>query len=287
MNNKSQQPLLCGTTVCYPTLVSSEFSLRRALEGIARAGLRYVEIAAIPGYCDHLPVQTMGPYEIQELESLLTALKLSPVALNMGHDLTTERGVEFLESLARLANSLGVPTIVTHIQQTETPEGARRFEQLLPRILDVLDRHNVVLALEVHGGHICTGEQGIAYLERLNAPRVKLTYDMANVITYGGILPDQDLKSMRAGIARHIAHVHLKDRANLIRNDRTFPVFGTGVLDIPQALHLLLENGYRGPMALEVELDHRPSSPETVDEAILVSRRYLEPFWNSELALYA
>jgi sugar phosphate isomerase/epimerase len=83
-------------------------------------------------------------------------------------------------------------------------------------------------------------------------------------------------------IGRYVAHVHLKDKANMKLREYNFPVFGTGILDFNAVLHLLSEGGYRGPMTLEVELDGQPATPELVDEALAQSCAYLQQFWRVE-----
>ena len=44
--------------------------LRRALDGIAAAGFRSVEIAAIPGHCAHLDPDTARPADVAEAKRL-------------------------------------------------------------------------------------------------------------------------------------------------------------------------------------------------------------------------
>jgi sugar phosphate isomerase/epimerase len=77
-------------------------------------------------------------------------------------------------------------------------------------------------------------------------------------------------------IGRFVGHVHLKDKANRNLREYQFPVFGAGVLDFSAVLELLNRGGYRGAMAVEVELDGSPQTPEIVDSALVQSLAYLE-----------
>ena len=275
------RPPLSSTTVCYPLSVSPAFSLERALQGISAAGLHLVEMVAIPGYCEHLMPDRMGEQEIEEVRALLSRFDLTPIVVNVAADLTTPEGVGFLGETMRVARALDVDTVVAGIEQTETPEGEARFMRLLPDILALADRYDTVVALEVHGGLINTGTQGVELLAKLNSERLKLTFDMANVVYYGGVLPVEDLQRMGRDIGRYVAHVHLKDKANMEPRDYNFPPFGTGILDFRSVLELLYQGGYRGAMTLEVELDGQPQSPEIVDSAIEESRCYLEQYWTN------
>jgi L-ribulose-5-phosphate 3-epimerase len=268
---------LSGTTVCYPLSVSPAFTLERALEGFSRVGLRFVELVAIPDYCPHLVPNQMVETDIKKTKDLLAQYGLIPIALNVAADLTTEPGIAFLGHAARVASALGIRTVVTAIEQTEEEGNAARFMNFLPRIIAQAETYDVCIALETHGGLIGTGVQGVQLLEKIGSERLKLTYDMANVVYYAGIRPEQDLLEMGKQIGRYTAHVHLKDKANLQLRDYNFPAFGRGVLDFRRVIQLLRAGNYRGPMTLEVELDGQPSSPEIVDEAILESYRYLQP----------
>jgi L-ribulose-5-phosphate 3-epimerase len=268
--------VLCGTTVCYPLSVAPAFTLARALEGIARVGLRAVELVAIPGYCEHLPLDCMGPGEVAALDALLRRYELAPVAINVAADLTAGPGVDYLGHALRVAADLGAATVVTHIEQTADPVREAAFLANLPRILDLAERSGAVIALETHGGLINDGVQGAALLRRLGAPALKLAYDMANVVYYGGVLPEEDLAQMGGDIGAYVGHVHLKDKANRTLREYRFPAFGEGILDFAAVLRLLDAGGYHGPMAVEVELDGAPATPEIVDAALARSLAYLD-----------
>lgn len=273
------QPLLSSTTVCYPLSVSPRFTLERALQGFSHVGLRFAEIVAIPGYCEHLKPAEMGDQEIENVKQLLKKYDLTPNVINVAANLTTETGVEFLGQAMRVARALGVDRIVTNLDQTETETGAARFMKLVPNIISIARQYNTVIAFETHGGLITTGAGGVKLLKEIGSEWFKLTYDMANVVYCAGILPEEDLAQLGHDIGRFIAHVHLKDKSNMKLRDYNFPAFGTGILDFRAVLNLLFEGGYRGAMTLEVELDGKPETPELVDEALAHSFEYLQRFW--------
>lgn len=273
------RPPLSSTTVCYPLSVSSAFTLERALRGFASSGIHLAELVVIPGYCEHLQPDKMGASEIKEVQELLARYEMLPIVLNVAADLTTRPGVVFLGHAMRVAQALGIRTVVTGVEQTETPEGAARFMQLVPDIVAIAERYGITLALETHGGLVTTGTFGVLLLKEIGSEQIKLTYDMANIVYYAGTLPVDDLSQMGADIGRYLAHVHLKDKANMQIKDYDFPPFGTGILDFAPVLRLLYEGGYRGAMTLEVELDGHPETPELVDEVLRQSYLYLERFW--------
>lgn len=279
MKQSVPKPTLSGTTVCYPDSHSTEFSLERALKGIAAAPLRFVELAAIPGYCDHIRPMEMGSAEIEALRRLLETHDLTPLALNVAADLTTDAGVETLVEGMRMTQALGARLVVTSAQATDSEEGLLRFLARAPRIASQAELHRVTVALETHRGHINSGVRGAALLKRIGSKWIKLAYDTANVLNRGGVRPEDDLTQMGSDVGQFVAHVHLKDKATMSIGERVFPPFGEGVLDFGEMLHLLYAGGYRGPMSLEVELDGKPQSAQEVDDGLRKSLDYLEQFW--------
>jgi L-ribulose-5-phosphate 3-epimerase len=218
----------------------------------------------------------MNDEDIDRLNDRLTTYGLTPIALSVAADLTTAEGVSLLAHTCRVANRLDVRTVVANIEETGDASGARRFMGFVPAIIAEAERYDVCIALEIHGGLIDTGLQGARLLDEIGSPRIKMTYDMANVVYYSGILPEKDLLSMGDAIGTHIGHVHLKDKANLQTRDYDFPAFGRGVLNVRKVAELLRTGGYVGPMTLEVELDGAPATPELVDEAIFESYEYVQ-----------
>jgi sugar phosphate isomerase/epimerase len=273
---------LGATTVCYPLSVDPVFTLDRALQGISSVGLKYVELVAIPGYCAHLTPESMGSGEISEVKSRLRQYDLEVSAVNVTADLTRSRGVRLLRETMRVARALETRTIVTHVEHTKTRRGAARFRKLLPEIIDLANRYDVIIALETHGGLVTTGTQGLTLLKEVDSSRLRMTYDMANVVYYGGIRPEEDLSQMGGDIYAHVQHVHLKDKATMTPGEYDFPRFGEGILNFNAVLRHLESGGYQGHMSLEVELDGAPESPDSVDAALLHSYRYLQEHWSNE-----
>jgi L-ribulose-5-phosphate 3-epimerase len=267
---------LCGTTVCYPTVQGDGFSLQRALDGIKAAGINYVELVSVPNYCEHFMPEHMSAKDAQELRWRVEAGGLIPVVANIAADLTTDAGVERLIKSLTLAPAMGIKTVVTHVEQTETEEGARAFFARVHRIVEATEKLQVRLALETHGGLCTTGADAINLVKRLGSAQVGVAYDSANVIYWGGVRPEDDLAAIADDIAPHVFHFHLKDKANMTTREYLFPSFGEGIVDFRQLMSMIAKSTYPGYLTLEVELDGYPSTPGLVDLAIGASRSHLE-----------
>jgi sugar phosphate isomerase/epimerase len=250
--------------------------LQHALEGIKAAGLDYVELVSVPNYCEHFMPEDMNEKQARELRLRVEAGGLTPVVANIAADLTTDDGVERLIKSLRLAPAIGINTVVTHVEQTETEEGARAFFARVHRIVEAAEEFGVRLALETHGGLCTTGVDAINLVKRLGSALVGVAYDSANVIYWGGVRPEEDLAAITDDIAQHVFHFHLKDKANMTMREYVFPSFGEGIVDFRQLMSVIAGSGYPGYLTLEVELDGYPPTPGLVDSAIAASRRYLE-----------
>jgi L-ribulose-5-phosphate 3-epimerase len=267
---------LSGTTVCYPTVQGNGFGLNRALEGIRSASLKYVELASVPGYCEHFMPEVMDASAAAALRSQVEAVGLVPVVANIAADLTTDAGVDRLVKSIKLAPAIGIDLLVTHVEQTETAEGAKAFFRRIGKVADAAAQHSVRIALETHGGLCTTGRQSIDLVKQLGSPQLGVAYDTANVIYWGGVGPEGDLASIADDISDRVFHFHLKDKANMTLREYVFPAFGEGIVDFHRVLSIIADSGYKGFLTLEVELNGYPESPELVDRAIRSSREYVE-----------
>lgn len=267
---------LCGTTVCYPTVQGDGFSLDHALRGIKSAGLDYVELVSVPNYCEHFMPEAMDGEAALALRKRVQHAGLTPVAANIAADLTTDAGVDRLVAAIKLAPALLIDTIVVHVEQTETPEGAKAFFSRAGRIVDAAEASKVRVGIETHGGLCNTGQDAIELVKSLQSKQVGVTYDTANVIYYGGVRPEEDLAAISDDIAEHVFHFHLKDKANMTLREYVFPTFGEGIVNFEKVLAIIAGSGYKGYMSLEVELDGYPAAPDVVDSAIAASRTYLQ-----------
>lgn len=267
---------LCGTSVCYPRSVSEQFTVDRALRGISQAGLRSVELVAISGYCAHLDPGGMSRSDIDALTVRLRHYQLTVAAVSVAAELTSQEGAELVVQTCRIARELGAGIVVTNVEGATGRAGEERLMRVLPAVIAAAEENDVVICLEVHGGPMVSGVEGVRFLRQIGSPRIKMTYDMANVVFYSGKLPEDDLAEMGTAISQYVGHVHLKDKANLRTGDYNFPPLGAGVLDVRAVIEHLESAGYGGYLTLEVELDGAPQSARRVDDGIAQSYDFMQ-----------
>src|SRR4029079_15839663 len=78
---------LGGNTNSYHT-----YSVEEALEGIAAAGFKHVELAAVSGWTEHVPLEADGK-TLGNIQRMLNTLGLIPVSPSGHSDLTTKQGL--------------------------------------------------------------------------------------------------------------------------------------------------------------------------------------------------
>jgi L-ribulose-5-phosphate 3-epimerase len=256
-----QNPL-AGHTNTYHT-----YSLEQALEGIAGAGYRYVELSAVPDWTEHVALNGGD-----ELRRRLSDFGLAPVSLSAHSDLTTRDGLEHGVKAVRWAADFGIPIVNTAIGgHASQEEDEAAFLGNIEELADAAEEAGVVVALEIHGDIMASGGKTLPLLEKIGRESIKVNYDTANVEFYSGEKAVDDLPR----IAPYLAHVHLKDTVGG-KGVWNFPAIGSGTVDFERVLEILEQAGYGGPFSVELEFQGEPWPPlEDVNESMRRSRETL------------
>jgi L-ribulose-5-phosphate 3-epimerase len=262
MNN-----ILAGHTNSYHT-----YSLDEALEGIAEAGFKYVELSAVRGWTEHVPLEATDA-QIAEIQAKLDRLGLKASALSGHSDLTTAEGVVDGKKAVDLCTKLGLSIMNTAIGgHYSEDEDKTSFMGYIHDLADYAAERGVTLSLEVHGDIMASGQISIPLIKEINRANVKINYDTANCVFYGGVEAVDDLRP----VVPYLAHVHLKDTGGGKR-DWNFPAVGEGRLDFGAILRLLEGEGYAGPFSVEIEFQGEPWPPVTeVHRSMQVSYQHLK-----------
>jgi sugar phosphate isomerase/epimerase len=229
------------------------YSADEALAGIAEAGYRYVELSAVPGWTEHVDVHGNPATTRARLEQN----GLQAVSISGHSDLTTREGLEHGLAVVRWAERFGVPIVNTAIGgHAHVEESEDAFMANIGTLADAAQAAGLVIALEIHGDLMASGEISLPLLDRIGHPAVKVNYDTANVEHYSGARAEDDLPA----IADQVANVHLKDMRGG-QGDWDFPAIGEGHVDFGRVLEILADAGYDGPYAVEIEFTGEPWPP--------------------------
>jgi sugar phosphate isomerase/epimerase len=254
---------LAGHTNTYHT-----YTFAQALEEIADAGYRYVELTAVPGWTEHVDLDRPAA----EVRRVVEGYGLTPVSLSAHSDLTTREGLDYGIKAIRWAAKYGIPIVNTAVgghQSADENEAA--FLGNVGELADVADSADIVVALEIHGDIMASSDITIPLLEKIGRDSIKVNYDTANVEYYSGQSAVDDLPK----ITPYLAHVHLKDTVGG-KGVWNFGALGTGVVDFARILAILREAGYEGPLSVELEFQGEPWPPlAEVNQAMQQSREHL------------
>lgn len=246
------------------------FSLEEALEGIARAGFRYIELSCVPDWTFHFRCDRAKEEDFRKLRQELAHFGLSVLSLSAHSNLATEEGCAYLVSALRCARELGARVVNTGTVDREEDEN------LLKKYLEWLSREaercDVFLALEVHGDVFSSGRRLRELLEEVQLPHVGINYDTGNALFYGNVRPEEDLQACLPWIV----HMHLKDKRGGYRV-WDFPPLGDGMVDFPTIFRILQEGEKDIPLSVEIEFDGHFEHPRSfVDVAVQRSFQYLQ-----------
>lgn len=249
------------------------FTLDDALNGISKAGYKYIELSALSDWMEDV-MPDFSFRKICEVKEKLKQHELECIALSGHCSLTDpERMNDFIINI-KLASFLGAEVIITAVDEAHGPEGSGdSVEDNLPQTItyfgELCREYGLHLALETHGTKYATGNAIKELLEKVTSDNVSINYDASNVIFYSEIDPYEDLLKCND----KVGYMHLKDK----RGDRhvwDFPALGDGYVDFSKLIPMVDPK-----TTLSMEIQFTPEGPKTVaevDDAIIRSYQYLQ-----------
>jgi L-ribulose-5-phosphate 3-epimerase len=276
---------LIGPLAC-STLAFSGSNLETALGGIAEAGFKHVEIAAMPGYCDHL-VRDGEPasQSVQRVRQALEMSGLAPISLSAHIDLVAAppghlpalgaAAIDLLLERVRIAAELGAFIVNTQGANPSTDADEALFLARIERVAREAEAAGVAIALEVEDGLTASAESILRLMPRLAGAPIFINFDTGNPPFYSGLDPLTELEP----IVRWVRHVHLKDHRGGI-GSYDFPAIGEGQLELGSLVRELVRLGYVGPVSAEIEFQHPTARPPVSEiiRAVRLSRDRMESY---------
>ena len=258
-----QQNILACSTNTY-----HNFNLEEALRGISSAGFRYVEIAAVSGWTQHITPDTSP----ELLKKLLAQNNLEFISISAHSNFSQDEGKNYFMRCLSFAKQIGVNIVNTGLGESKNKEEIKRTYANIKTAANYAHELNLTIAIETHGDIIPTGSKAREVLKEINSPNVKINYDTGNVLFYGDVKPEDDLPL----IVDQVAHIHLKDKIGEYK-EWNFPALGEGKVNFPAIFEILRKASYNGPLSLEIEFT--PSSNKSlkqINEATQKSFLYLK-----------
>ncbi|MEG1745075.1 MAG: sugar phosphate isomerase/epimerase family protein, partial [Ruthenibacterium sp.] len=184
-----------------------------------------------------------------------------------------ERLPDFVTNM-RLAHFFGCRYLVSSVGEAHLKDKAtasdERLSQNLKALVPELEKYDLTLVLELHGAH-ATGEVMQKIVRLVASPRVKINYDTANCLFYGGVKAEEDVDVCM----QEIAYLHLKDKAGAPA-EWDFPALGKGYVDFETIFRKLASARNNAPFSVEIEFTKAgPKNLCEVNEAVRLSAEYL------------
>ncbi len=228
------------------------FSTDEALEGVAAAGFKYVEIATVRNWTEH--VMPEWPQEkIDHVKQKLRELGLECIAMSGHCDLSDAGRLADFRNNMKLAHELGCKWIISstgeaHFGTEGDDDTESKLIANIRSIVPDLEKYGLKLGIETHGANYGTGEAVDRLVKAVGSPLVGVNYDTANIVFWGHSNPDTDLKTC----VGDLNFCHLKDKLGM-DNSWNFPAVGAGELHLLDLMDYMKENGYEGPFSIEIE----------------------------------
>lgn len=261
------------------TLPYGKSSFERAVEGIARAGYRYIAFGHPhegQDYPNEDDAQSIG-----RLQMLFAKHGLQPVLLASNAHFKIDQPLERALRRMRTAKAFGIREILTvgtqsyrkfptePLSEAELRPLNEAFAQRYKEIAEEAEALDLVITVKPHTGNTADAAHLRHTLEQIGSPHVRVSYDPGNVQFYEGIPAASDFPGIADQTYSLIAKDHRGAKANL-----DFPVPGTGDVDFPTIFATMKQVGFEGSVI--VERVDGPSDPEQVDQRIAESRERLE-----------
>jgi sugar phosphate isomerase/epimerase len=257
------------------TMPYSRFPLQRALDGIAKAGCRYVGLGGSHMESGNqrkpvIPVEG-SPSDARRLAQRCRDSGLEPALMFGGISVDAPDSIKGHTQRIKQAAAAGIPFVVTFGRTTRGNYEAwiRNLKELGPAARG----EGVKLALKPHGGNTGTGRDCSKIIADVGDEAIKICYDSGNVLDYEDVDPIPDIQACW----RDVACFAIKDHRNTPKDQDCGPGFGE--IDHYKLLMPFLRTGLTIPLICEnifEPLLPRPESAEGVDKLVARSRNFLD-----------
>jgi sugar phosphate isomerase/epimerase len=221
------------------------YSLKDAFEQLALAGYDGIELSAIDGMSEHLVLARWREL-VPQIKQLAQDYGLALLAMEQ-----PSQNAGRMEQAFQAAVEIGVPIINCG------PGGKTGDDSSLQQSLDSLgnlarmaEKFGVTLCVKAHvGAAIYNTPTTLRVMEAISSPALGIDMDPSHIYRAG----ENPVEAIRAVITR-VKHVHIRD----CKGQQQGPgkpetqANGRGDIDLVGYIRVLHENGYDGPLNLEI-----------------------------------
>jgi sugar phosphate isomerase/epimerase len=221
------------------------FDMKTAFRCIAMAGYDGIELSAIGGMSEHL---VLGRWRevAPEIAQLSSEYGLELLAMEQ-----PSQDPEVMESAFQAAVDLRIPVVNCG------PGGKSGDEYSLQETFDSLgklarmaEEYGVILCVKAHvGSSIDNTPTTLRAMEAIDSPNFGIDMDPSHIHRAG----EDPVEALKAVISR-VKHIHIRDCLGMQQGPGKpeMQANGRGDIDLPGYMRVLVDNGYTGPVDLEI-----------------------------------
>ncbi len=221
------------------------YDMDTAFKWVKACGYDAIEISAIPGMSEHLVLdrwQELAPV----VKELSAKYQLPVQAMEQ-----PRQDAEVMERAFQAAVEIGIPVVNCGPGgKTGDEESMRRSIDSLGKLADMAEKYGVTLCVKAHVGcAMYNTPTTLRVLEAIQSPAFGLDMDPSHIHRAG----ENPVEAIAAVVDR-IRHVHIRDCLGREHGPGKpeMQANGRGDIDLLGYIRVLRENGYEGPVDLEV-----------------------------------
>lgn len=230
------------------TVLFATQGLEQALARVAWCGFQEVELAAIPGMCEHI---SPSNDEAETIKQKIEEAGLRPVAIEAAMNLTVPDNIPRFITVLRFAAKLGVEVVNTgNGGQSDDPESEKAVHAALRQIVPQAQDIGVTIGMKAHVKQaVYNTASALRALDAVQLDGWGINYDASHLYRVG-----DDMVQAVQQLGEKIVSVHIRDTLELVIPIGPPPtqVAGRGSIDLKGVLGALQQINYRGPIDLEI-----------------------------------
>lgn len=221
------------------------FDMETAFKYIAMSGYDGIELSAIEGMSEHL---VLGRWRelVGDIKRLSEQYGLELLAMEQ-----PSQDPAVMETAFQAASEIGIPIVNCGPGGTSGDEDSLKATiDSLGRLADMAGKYGVTLCVKAHvGAAIYNTPTTLRAMEEISSPHFGIDMDPSHIHRAG----ENPVEAIAAVISR-VKHVHIRDCKGRQQSPGAPPdqANGRGDIDLVGYVRVLHENGYNGPLDLEV-----------------------------------
>jgi sugar phosphate isomerase/epimerase len=221
------------------------YDMETAFKYVAMAGYDGIEISAIDTMSEHLVLDRWQEV-VPEIKRLSGAYDLALLAMEQ-----PSRDHAKMEAAMRAAVEAGIPIINCGPGgKSEDDESLRQTIDELGELANMAEQYGVMLCVKAHvGASIYNTPTTLQAMEAISSPAFGIDMDPSHIYRAN----ENPVEAIAAVISR-VKHVHIRDCKGRQQGpgNPELQANGRGDIDLVGYIRVLHENGYAGPLNLEI-----------------------------------